>query len=789
MSERIDHNNIGKLDINDTFSKIISKNRNRYFKKSALFCEKEITLESGAIACQADASVLISCKGTMILTTVVFDKEAPKHPVNFLPLSVTYREMMSSAGKFPGGFMKRESKPTDAEVLISRIIDRSVRPLFPKEFTQEVQLISTVLSYDKEADPSVLAVIGACAALATSGIPIKKVIAAVRIGLEDDKVVLFPSVSSNALKNLDIFVSGCAESVTMVEGFGKEFQENQFLDIVMEALSTFTPLIDLISEMRSIVSEQVFEVCNAKDAALVDVEDAVCNSGLIKSFKNAVFKDCDVRMRKEYVKELKKSIKVAFEDKEVEESQIDEVLEKHIINLIRQQVLEANKRIDGRKAEHIRSISSKVGFLPKAHGSAIFTRGQTQALATVTLGSEDDAQINTDLTGFRKDSFLLHYNFHPYSAGEIGPIKAPTRREINHGYLALRSLASVMSDVSNFPYTVRVTSEILESCGSTSMATVCAGTMALMDAGVPIKKMVAGIAMGLIYQQDKYAVLSDISVEEDNAGHMDFKVAGTKDGITAVQMDIKVEGISQAILKDALEQAKQGRLHILSEMQKTISCARDKISASAPVYDVIDIAQEDIKRLIGSGGKVIKGICDSTEAKINIDDNGKVSIFSPNQKMLKITIKKINSAIGVDENKVGDKFSAKIVKIIDSGIFVSWGDAKEGYVHISEIFNERIDNINNHLSVGQELKVVVISVDFGKLRLSVKKYDADLSEIKSQKSFFNKRFSRDSKRRGSNDHSGKYFNKDKRYNNNQYNKVSNLGNKKTNSQTNERKYF
>lgn len=719
-----------ELDANNSKQNESSKG---HFVESVQFCGTKVTFESGKLAKQTDGSVLVSAGETIVLTTVVFAK-SDTVSADFLPLSVNYREMMSAAGKIPGGFLKRESKPTDSEILISRIIDRSVRPLFPKGFNTEVQIISTVLSYDGSYDPSVLAVLGASASLAISGLPMSNIIVGTRIGYRNGKPVFFPKVVDSCLNELDLFVSGAEGGITMMECSSKEIAEEQILQILDAAVAEFKPALSLIKTMKQKIGKPEVSNLSAHSVHHDVVIQKMQNHNIIKNLQDNLFGLATKLERKHSIDNAKAELISAFIDDNISQDVVHFMVDKHVNSIIREAILKNNKRIDGRSSTQIRDISSMVSLLPRSHGSGLFTRGGTQALATVTLGSEEDAQLTNDLQGIKRENLYLHYNFHPYSCGEIASMRAPNRREVNHGYLALRALSSMVPGNNEFPYTVRITSEILESNGSTSQATVCAATLALMDAGVPMKKMVSGIAMGLIKDGNNIIVLSDICGEEDNAGDMDFKVSGTYDGITAIQMDIKIDLASPDIIKKVLEQAKEGRHHILKEMEKTISKPRESFSKYAPIFDSLTVKKDVIRRLIGPGGKVIKEICEFSSSKINIDDSGLVKIFTNTQENLQKALNKIKEILG-EEIVLGSKYTAKVVKIIQSGIFVNISGDKDGFVHISEISEGHVDDIRNYITVDQEVKVVVIGVEFGKIRLSIKKYDLDLSDIKEQVKF------------------------------------------------------
>lgn len=684
------------------------------------FCERSIDLQgkklifqTGKVAKQADGAVLASMGETVILSTVVVSR-FPSESQGFAPLSVSYREMFSAAGKIPGGFVKREGKMSDHEVLVSRLIDRSIRPLIAKDFNYEIQVISTVLSYDPACDPVAVAMLSASAAIAMSGVPIKEVVASTRIGMVDDLLIVNPSAEQLRSSKVDMVLTGGSKDVFMLEGSARELSEEKLADLLRKGSEIISPIIGLIEELRDLAGKKL----NYSKVEASSKEDSI-----LSSYEAEIVKGFEIGSkvaRAEYFSALKSKIMQKFDG--ASDAEISSALIQAMHKLARASILNSGKRFGGRGLNEIREISSEVGLLPRTHGSSLFTRGDTQALASVTLGTAEDEQVVDGIYGDLRESFLLHYMFPPYSTGECGVIRAPGRREIGHGRLALKAVHPVMPEKAKFPYTVRVVAEITESDGSSSQATICATILALMDAGVPIRSMVSGIAMGLIKEGDKVAILSDIAADEDYLGDMDFKVAGTEAGITAIQMDSKIGGISADILEKALLQSKEGRLHILSQMQKTISTPRVDLSAYAPVITVITIAKADIKSLIGPGGKVIKDICEKSGSKISVSDSGEVQIGSPNADLLKLALKLIKGVTG-EEAEVGAKFEGRVVKIIDSGIFVNYSGSKDGFVHISEISDTRVFDISEHVQEGDTVPVTVIGFDKGRVRLSIKACD------------------------------------------------------------------
>lgn len=669
------------------------------------WANKELSIETGQMARQADGSVVVRYGDTTVLCTCVF---ARKHSpdASFFPLTVHYQEKFYAAGKIPGGFIKRESKPANREVLISRLIDRPIRPLFQDGFLNEVQVICTTLSYDPECSPDIVAMIGASAALSISGVPFLGPIAACNVGYsKKDGFILNPVYKSLSDNLLQLTVAGTKEGILMVESEVSELSEDIMLDAVMFGFDSFQPVLKMIESLKQKAGKVVFEVDNNQD-----------NSGnLSEKIEKLTIKDIKLALsvkekldRRDMIDRAKDVAVEAFKD-EVSAAVVGRLFENILAETMRTEVLKTKKRVDGRALDEVRPISCEVDVLPKVHGSALFTRGETQSLVVTTLGSSSDEQIIDDIVGDRKERFLLHYNFPPYSVGEIGRLGAPGRREIGHGKLAWRAINPMLPSADEFPYTLRVVSEITESNGSSSMATVCGTSMSLMSAGVPIKSAVAGIAMGLIKEGEDYVVLSDIMGDEDHLGDMDFKVAGTENGITALQMDIKITSINKDIIKNALAQAYKGRLHILKRMNETILSHRTELNPSAPRIEVVLIDRDRIKDLIGPGGKMIKEICEKTEAKINIEDNGTVSIFSSNKENLDKALEMVR-AVGCMPD-IGSVFVGNVVKITDFGAFISIAGGKEGLVHISNISEKRVEKVSDVLKRGQEVRVKIIDID------------------------------------------------------------------------------
>ncbi|MDR1476091.1 MAG: polyribonucleotide nucleotidyltransferase [Holosporales bacterium] len=669
-----------------------------------------LSIETGKLARQADGAVIVRFGETVVLCTAVFSKKTASD-ASFFPLTINYQEKFYSAGKIPGGFLKREGKPADREVLISRLIDRPIRPLFPDGFLNEVQVVCTVLSYSADCDPDIAAMIGASAALSLSGVPFLGPIAGCKVGYsKDGGYVLNPSHKTE----LDLIVAGTHDGILMVESEAKELSETIMLDAVMFGFRSLQPVIDMINNLRKQAGKQQLLVVPFKEKykeTLKKVEEFS-----IEKIRAAL--QTQVKMdRSERIETAKEELFAEFEG-EQSKVVLDSLFEHILATEMRKTLLKTSKRIDGRKLDQVRDIACEIDFLPKAHGSALFTRGETQAIVVSTLGSSSDEQILDDLSGDRKERFMLHYNFPPYATGEIGRMGAPGRREIGHGKLAWRALVPVLPTKEDFPYSIRVVSDVTESNGSSSMATVCGSSLSMMAAGIPLRSPVAGIAMGLINDGDDYVILSDIMGDEDHLGDMDFKVAGTKDGVTALQMDIKIAGINEEIIEKALDQAKTGRLHILDIMNKTISRAKVELNENAPRMHTLVIHKDRIRDLIGPGGKIIKEICERTSAKIDIDDNGVVSIFSPDKVRIEEALESIKSICCPPD--IGAVFAGKVTKITDFGAFVSIGN-KEGLVHISNIANHKVSAVSDVLHHGQEVRVKVIGIDEkDRIKLSMK---------------------------------------------------------------------
>lgn len=677
---------------------------------------KTLKLSTGKIARQSDGAVMVEMGDSVVMCTAVSAKEG----ANFFPLTVHYREMAFSAGKIPGGFFKREGKPSEREVLVSRLIDRPIRPLFHPAFYNETQVICTVLSYDPTCPVDILAIIGASAALEIAGVPYQEVLAASKVGLIDGQFVLNPS--SEMLKNsdLDLVVAGTETSVLMVESEANLLTEEKMLEAVKFAHEAFQPVISLIKELAKEAGKPKWEVKDKLYPLNLKLKIEELQAENIK-------KAFSIRSKQERVNALAKieaEITAYFEESEEQFSprEIESALKEAKSEILRFNVLKDKLRIDGRKPNEIRPIECAVSILPKTHGSSLFTRGETQALVVTTLGTAGDEQMIDGLDGDYKEGFMLNYIFPPYSVGEATPFRAPGRRETGHGKLAWRALNPLIPTKAQFPYSFRVVSEITESNGSSSMATVCGASMSLMDAGVPIKSLVSGIAMGLIKEGDEFVVLSDILGDEDHLGDMDFKVAGSSEGITALQMDIKVTGITFAIMQQALSQAKEGRIHILGEMQKAINEPRSQISTHAPSMESFKIDKSKIREVIGSGGKVIKEICETTSAKIDISEEGMVTVAASSREKLDAAIQKIKD-IAFDPEP-GGIYDGKVVKVLESGAFVNYVGARDGFVHISEVSNERIASMASAMKEGDIVKVKLVGFDQkGKAKLTMRNLD------------------------------------------------------------------
>jgi len=676
---------------------------------------KKLTLETGKIAKQADGAVIAQFGDTVVLATAVAGKN-PREGLDFFPLTVDYQEKAYSAGKIPGGFFKREGRPTEKEVLTSRLIDRPIRPLFPKGFYCETQCIVSVLSYGDENIADILGIISMSAALTISNIPFKAPIAAVRIGRIDGSFVINPDLREVVECDINLIVAGTEEAVVMVEGEAREVSETDLLEALDVAHHEIKRICAVQNEFRSVAGNEKRSVtAPVTDEALKNV---IAENALKKIEAAITISDKLMRQNTldEVLKELIEKVNTGDEDRTMDIINIFNDIEK---NLVRDMILNENKRADGRGPDEIRQISSEIGILPRTHGSALFIRGETQCLTVVTLGTSDDEQRIDSLDGESFKTFMLHYNFPPFSVGEVKPLRSPGRREIGHGMLAERALKAVIPPKSEFPYTIRIVSDILESNGSSSMATVCGGSLALMDAGAPIKSHVAGIAMGLIKEGERVVVLTDILGLEDHLGDMDFKVTGTEKGITAFQLDTKIGGISREIMENALDQARKGRLHILDKMKETISLPHENLATYAPRIYTMQIRQEKIRDVIGSGGKVIRSIVEQTGVKIDIEDSGLINIASPDGEAAKKAIDIINSIIA--EAELGKIYLGKVKRILDFGAFVEIFQGTEGLLHISQISEKRIDKVTDELREGEDVLVKVIEIDkTGRIRLSRK---------------------------------------------------------------------
>ncbi|MGB5894264.1 MAG: polyribonucleotide nucleotidyltransferase [Ignavibacteriaceae bacterium] len=676
---------------------------------------KKLSIETGRYAKQANGSVMVRYGDTMVLVTAVASKEA-KEDQGFFPLQVEYREKTSAAGKFPGGFIKREGRPSEKEILSSRLIDRPIRPLFPKDFKNETQIIASVLSFDGENDSDILGAIGASAALTVSDIPFDGPIAQIRIGRVDGEFVVNPTTDQLKVADLELVVAGTADSIAMVEGEANEIKEEDLLASLKFAQSELKKIVDLQIELREAAGKTKWEVTS------VEIDEALKNdvySLAEEKQKKVVWSVLTKDERSAANNEILEEAKTALEEKYPEQGKvIAEIMHDMEKDMMRDRILSEGIRLDGRDTKQVRPITIELGILPRTHGSALFTRGETQSLTTVTLGTKSDEQIIDGLFEEHRKKFMLHYNFPPFSVGEVGRMFGVGRREIGHGNLAERALKMVFPEESTFPYTVRIISDILESNGSSSMATVCAGSLAMMDGGIPIKKAVSGIAMGLVKEGDKYAVLSDILGNEDHLGDMDFKVAGTDEGITAFQMDIKIQGISFEIMEKALHQAKEGRLHILGKMNEVIQKSREQLSTYAPRLITMKVETDQIGLVIGPGGKTIQGLQRLYGVDINIDDDGTVSIASPNGEdagKCKEYIKKITAT-----PEVGEVYDGVVTKIMDFGAFVEIIPGKDGLLHISQIDNKRVEKVSDYYKVGDKVTVKLLKIENGKFSLSRK---------------------------------------------------------------------
>ncbi|CAO3408134.1 polyribonucleotide nucleotidyltransferase [Azospirillum largimobile] len=688
---------------------------------------RKLVLETGKIARQANGAVMVTYGDTTVLCTAVAAK-APKPGVDFFPLTVNYQEKAFAAGKIPGGFFKREGRPTEKETLVSRLIDRPIRPLFADGFRNETQVVCTVLSHDLENDPDIVAMVGASAALTISGIPFLGPIGAARVGYKNGQYVLNPTMDEVEDSDLDLVVAGTVEGVLMVESEAKELTEEVMLGAVMFGHTNFQPVINMIIDLAEEAAKEPWDLPEpaydrkALKACLRETVGSDVEAAYTETVKQSRYEKVGAAKAKalETLAEEFDAQAIGFEFKELE------------ADILRGAVLKTGRRIDGRDTKTVRPIVSEVGVLPRAHGSALFTRGETQALVVTTLGTSQDEQIIDALEGEYREHFMLHYNFPPYSVGEAGRMGSPGRREIGHGKLAWRAIHPLLPKKEDFPYTLRVVSEVTESNGSSSMATVCGTSLSLMDAGAPLARPVAGIAMGLIKEDSGFAVLSDILGDEDHLGDMDFKVAGTEVGVTALQMDIKITSITEEIMKIALGQAKDGRLHILGEMAKALTGAREGVNENAPRITVINIPKEKIRDVIGSGGKVIREIVEQTGAKIDIEDDGTVKVSAVDQKKSDAAIEWIKGIVAEPEMNV--VYTGKVVKVVDFGAFVNFLGSRDGLVHISELAQQRVGKVSDVVSQGDSVKVKVIGFDDrGKVKLSMKQVDQATGEDLTKK--------------------------------------------------------
>ena len=691
-------------------------------RREVIWGGRKLVLETGRIARQADAAVLASYGETTVLCTVVGQRSA-REGQDFFPLTVNYEEKAFAAGKIPGGFFKREGRPSEKETLVSRLIDRPIRPLFAKSFRNETQVICTVLSHDLITDSDIVAMVGASAALTISGLPFMGPVGGCRVGLVDGDYVLNPTYEQRASSVLDMVMAGTRDGVLMVESEASELSESQMLGAVTFGHEAIAPVIDAIVDLAEACAKEPWEIAeNGADPALAARIGEAARDALREAYAIAGKTE-----RQKRVAAIKAGTAERFGDEEISAGVVASTLEALEKDIVRGRILDEGARIDGRSTTDIRAIECEVGVLARSHGSALFTRGETQALVVSTLGTGQDEQIMDVLEGEYRERFMLHYNFPPYSVGEARFLRGPGRREIGHGKLAWRALHPLLPDAESFPYTVRVVSEITESNGSSSMATVCGASLSMMDAGVPLPRPVAGIAMGLIKEDTRFAVLSDILGDEDHLGDMDFKVAGTERGVTSLQMDIKITGITAEIMRTALAQARDGRLHILGEMAKALAVSRDSVSDNAPRITTFAIPKDRIREVIGPGGKVIREICEATGTKIDIEDDGTIKVAAVESEAAQAAIDMIRDIVA--EPEVGVVYDGKVVKIVDFGAFVNFIGKRDGLVHISEIAPRRIRNVSDVLSEGDSVKVKVLGIDDrGKVKLSMKAVNQESGE-------------------------------------------------------------
>ncbi len=698
------------------------------FRKEVEWAGRKLVLETGKIARQADGAVMATYGGTTVLAAVVFEKK-PKPGLDFFPLTVNYQEKAFAAGKIPGGFFKREGRPSEKEILTSRLIDRPIRPLFHESYRNETLVVVTTLAHDLENDPDILAMVATSAALTISGVPFMGPIGAARVGYIDGEYVVNPTKVQLEKSTLDLVVAGTKEGVLMVESEAKELSEDVMLGAVMEAHRSFQPVIDAIIQLAEHCAKEPLPLTDPSEASKTVAAKlkAEMHGKLVEAFA-----ETQKQARQAKIGAVKTEAKKLFEGDEAALAAFGEQFGNLEADVVRTAILDTGKRIDGRDTRTVRPIVAEVGILPRAHGSSLFTRGETQALVVATLGTGQDEQIIDALEGEYREHFMLHYNFPPYSVGEVRRMGSPGRREIGHGKLAFRALRPMLPSKDKFPYTIRIVSEITESNGSSSMATVCGGSLSLMDAGVPMERPVAGIAMGLIKEGERFAVLSDILGDEDHLGDMDFKVAGTERGITSLQMDIKITSITEEIMKVALGQAKDGRIHILGEMAKGLGGAREGVASTAPRITQFTIPKDKIREVIGTGGKVIREITEQTGTKIDIEDDGTIKVAAVDAKAGQRAIDWIKGIVA--EPEIGVIYTGKVVKCVEFGAFVNFLGARDGLVHISELAPRRVAKVTDVIKEGDQVKVKVLGVDDrGKVRLSMKVVDQETGEDISNK--------------------------------------------------------
>jgi len=700
----------------------------KVFRKEIDWAGRKLILETGKVARQADGAVMATYGGTTVLATVVYEKK-PKPGLDFFPLTVNYQEKAFAAGKIPGGFFKREGRPSEKEVLTSRLIDRPIRPLFAEGYRNETLVVITTLAHDMENDPDIVAMVATSAALTLSGAPFLGPIGAARVAYLDGQFVINPTLEQTEKSDLDLVVAGTTEGVLMVESEAKELAEDVMLKAVMEGHRSFQPVIEAIIQLAEHAAKDPIQLAEPPAAAKI-VADKL-KAGISGKLAEA-YTETQKLVRQQKVGAVKEEAKKLVEGNEEEAAQFGDAFGNLEAEVVRSAILDTGKRIDGRDTKTVRQIVAEAGILPRAHGSALFTRGETQALVVATLGTGQDEQIIDALEGEYREHFMMHYNMPPYAVGEVRRMGSPGRREIGHGKLAWRALRPMLPAKDKFPYTVRIVSEITESNGSSSMASVCGGSLSLMDAGVPLERPVAGIAMGLIKEGERFAVLTDILGDEDHLGDMDFKVAGTDRGITALQMDIKITSINEEIMRVALGQAKDGRLHILGEMAKGLGGARESVSQNAPRITQFTIPKDKIREVIGTGGKVIREITETTGTKIDIEDDGTIKVAAVDAKQGQAAIDWIKGIVA--EPEVGVIYNGKVVKTVEFGAFVNFLGARDGLVHISELAPRRVAKVTDVVKEGDQVKVKVLGVDDrGKVRLSMKSVDQETGEDISNK--------------------------------------------------------